>query len=105
MNESVFSDRVESTLLALEDVFDRAESDLDYDTSGGVLTVHCESGAQVIFTRQTPVLQLWVAAPTGGFHFDYDEQAQGWSRDSDQLPLGQFLSDLFAGLCGERLPF
>ncbi len=105
MNESVFNDRVESTLLALEDVLDLAESDLDYDTSGGVLTVRCESGAQVIFTRQTPVLQLWVAAPTGGFHFDYDEQAQVWRRDSDHLPLSDFLSELFADLCAERLPF
>ena len=103
MNESEFNRLVDDTLLAIEDVLDEAESDLDYDNLGGVLTITCESGAKVIFTRQAPVRQLWLAVPFGGFHFDYrDDQ---WCCDADSRPLNEFLQEAFVRLAGESLDF
>ncbi|MEH6471501.1 MAG: iron donor protein CyaY [Halopseudomonas sp.] len=103
MTESEFNQMVDDTLLAIEEVLDDAESDLDYETSGGVLTITCETGTKVIFTRQAPVRQLWIAVPFGGFHFDrVDAQ---WLRDSDQQTLEVFLAETLAQLAEEQLTF
>ncbi len=103
LSESDFNHQVDDSLLAIEEVLDEAESDLDFENSGGVLTITCESGSKVIFTRQAPVRQLWIAVPFGGFHFDWADGR--WLRDSDQLPLAQFLAETFATLAGETLSF
>ena len=103
LNESDFNHQVDDSLLAIEEVLDAAESDIDFENTGGVLTITCENGSKVIFTRQAPVRQLWVAVPFGGFHFDW--AGERWLRDSDQLPLSQFLSETFATLADEALCF
>ncbi len=105
MNESEFNALVDDTLLSIEETLDEAESDLDYSNAGGVLTVICESGSQVIFTRQAPVSQLWVATPGGGFHFDYDGADKCWKRDSDGEPLARFLTATFGELADESFRF
>ncbi len=103
MTESEFNFVVDDTLLAIEEVLDDAATDLDSENSGGVLTLTCESGSKVIFTRQAPVRQLWIATPFGGFHFD--RQGKQWLRDSDRQPLAHFLSDTLAQLADEQLSF
>ena len=96
---------MDDTLLSIEESLDEAESDLDYMTVGGVLTVHCESGAQVIFTRQVAVSQLWVATPDGGFHFDYDAEQSAWLNDNTAEPLSPFLQQVFAKHAKETFDF
>lgn len=103
MTESEFNEKIDDTWLAIEDVLDDAVTDMDYVTVGGVLTVTCESGQKLIFTRQGPVQQLWVATPGGGFHFDNKEGQ--WMRDSDALPLEAFLQESFATYAGEDFEF
>lgn len=105
MTESEFNDKVDATLTAIEEVLDDAETDLDYVTSGGVLTVVCENRSQIIFTRQAPVLQLWVATRSGGFHFDYDATQDTWILDSDGTPISPFLDGVFADQAGEQFSF
>lgn len=106
MTESEFNALVDDTLLRIEELLDeQAETDLDYETSGGVLTVRCENGSQIIFTRQAPVRQLWVATVGGGFHFDYADAERGWVRDSDGQPLGAFLAATFRDQAGETFDF
>jgi CyaY protein len=101
MSESTFNRHIDATLLAIEEALDAAGADIDYENTGGILTLHCSGGSQVILNRQTPVRQLWLAARSGGFHFDWDEAAEGWVRDSDQTPLAQVLSEILATQCGE----
>ncbi|OMH39581.1 iron donor protein CyaY [Motiliproteus sp. MSK22-1] len=109
MNESEFNVLVDDTLLSIEETLDDAETDLDLMNVGGVLTVQCENGVQVIFTRQAAVSQLWIASPDGGFHFDYhkNEESGGgqWRRDSDSEPLELFLQRVFAEHAGESFQF
>ncbi len=105
MTESEFNDKVDETLEAIEEVLDDAESDLDYVTSGGVLTVICENRSQIIFTRQGPVKQLWVATKSGGYHFDFDAAQDTWVRDSDQSPISPFLQQAFQEQAGETFSF
>ncbi len=105
MTESDFNSLVDDTLLEIEECLDEAETDIDYMTVGGVLTVSCETGAQIIFTRQITMFQLWVATPNGGFHFDFNESDSAWQRDSDNQSLTDFLSNTFAEVAGESLSF
>ncbi|MGE4417790.1 MAG: iron donor protein CyaY, partial [Marinobacterium sp.] len=62
-----------------------------------------ENGSQIIFTRQPPVKQLWVATRNGGFHFDHD--GEQWLRDTDGATLAEVLVGAFAEQAGESFDF
>jgi len=81
MSESEFNALIERTFEALQYALDAVDADLDYEMSGGVLTVAFENGTRLVFSRQPPTRQLWLAAREGGFHFAYDEAAHDW-RDT-----------------------
>ena len=76
LTEARFHDLVDATQQAVEDIFDDSDLDLDLENSAGVLTVRFENGTQLIFSRQEPLRQLWLAARSGGFHFDYDQASE-----------------------------
>jgi CyaY protein len=78
MQESEFNSRVEATLEKLELALDGMAEELDYESSGGVLTVTFENDTSMVFSRQLGNHQLWVAARSGGYHFTYDEEAGDW---------------------------
>jgi CyaY protein len=103
MTESEFMSRVDATLERIEELLDDAETDLDCESNGGMLTVKCENGSQIIFTRQPPVKQLWVATRNGGFHFDHD--GEQWLRDTDGASLTEVLTAAFAEQAGETFDF
>ena len=99
MTESDFNDLVESTMVAIEEAIDASGAEIDYDTVNDILTLEFENDSRIIINKQTPVSQLWVAARSGGFHFDYDEASQTWRLDSDPS------KDLFSCLsnyCSEQ---
>lgn len=78
MTETEFLDLAEETIIAIEDSLDECEVDIDFDNMGEVLTLIFENKSQVIINKQTPLKQIWVAAKSGGFHFDYDENQNTW---------------------------
>lgn len=92
MSEARFHDLVDALQQQVEDAFDDSDLDLDLENAGGVLTVRFENGSQLILSRQAPLRQLWVAAKSGGFHFDYDEASGLWRHDGSQEPLGALLN-------------
>jgi CyaY protein len=81
ITETKFNELVDQTFTALEMALDEVDADLDYEMSGGVLTVVLENDTRLIFSRQPPTCQLWLAARSGGFHFAYDEEIGDW-RDT-----------------------
>lgn len=81
MNESTFNELIDQTFSGLEMALDEIDADIDYETSGGVLTVEFENGSRLVFSRQPPTYQLWLAARSGGFHFAFDDEAGDW-RDT-----------------------
>ncbi len=83
MNESEFTALAEQTMMAIEEAVENSGADIDYDTISDILTLEFESGSKIIINKQTPVSQLWVAARSGGFHFDYDAESASWRLDSD----------------------
>lgn len=96
MNESEFDQLAEETLFAIEEAIDECGVDIDYDNAGGILTLEFVNGSQVIINKQAPLTQLWVAAKSGGFHFDYD--GENWRLPGD----GEELFDCLNRCCSEQ---
>jgi CyaY protein len=105
LSEARFHDLVDAAQQAVEDIFDDSGLDLDLENSAGVLTVRFENGTQVILSRQEPLRQLWVAARSGGFHFDYDEGEGRWICDTSEEPLGELMARVTREQAGEELEF
>jgi len=81
MNEAQFTQEVERIFVVIEDAVEEAMeesgAELDYEGTGGLLTIDCEdSNTQVIVSRQVALLQIWVAAKSGGYHCEHRDD--GW---------------------------
>jgi CyaY protein len=104
MNESEFQKITEQTTEDIQDAIDNCGADIDYDEIGGVLTLEFENGSKIIFSKQGAMNQLWMAALSGGFHFDYDGSSEQWVCDSgDNEELYSMLSRLAAEQAGEDI--
>ncbi len=104
MNEAMFQRIADQTIEAIQAAIDDSGADIDYDEVGGVLTLEFENGGKIIFSKQAAMNQLWMAAPSGGFHFDYDEETQRWRCDSgDREEMAAMLSRLASELAGETV--
>jgi CyaY protein len=102
MNESEFQEIAEQTVEDIQDSIDNSGADIDYDEVGGVLTLEFEDGSKIIFSKQGAMNQLWMAAKSGGFHFNYNEEAEQWICDSgDNEELYIMLSRLSSEQAGE----
>ena len=104
MNESEFQEIAEQTTEDIQDAIDNSGADIDYDEVGGVLTLEFEDGTKIIFSKQAAMKQLWMAAKSGGFHFDYDEDKEQWLCDSGvNEELYKMLSRLASQQAGEKV--
>ena len=101
MNEAQFTQEIERVFAAVEDAIEEygngSGAELDYEGSGGLLTIDCEdSNTQVIVSRQVALLQVWVAAKSGGFHCENREGA--WLCTTT----GETLKDLLNRVLSEQ---
>jgi iron-sulfur cluster assembly protein CyaY len=104
MNESEFQEIADQTIEDIQDAIDESGADIDYDEIGGVLTLEFGNGSKIIFSKQGAMNQLWMAARSGGFHFDYDEAAECWACDSSEHEeLYAMLSRLSSEQAGEEI--
>ncbi len=95
MNESEFQEIAEQTIEDIQDAIDNCDADIDYDEIDGVLTLEFEDGSKIIFSKQGAMNQLWMAAKSGGFHFDFNGEKEQWICDSgDNEELYAMLSRL-----------
>jgi CyaY protein len=103
MDESVFVALAERVLEAIGSALDGAESDADWSENDGVLTIDC-GGQRIIVNRHVPNRELWVAAPSGGFHFRLREGQWRDTRHGEEL--GVALSRLLReqGVEGVEIP-
>lgn len=98
MNESDFDQLAEDTMVAIEEAIDDSGVDIDYDTAGGILTLEFTNGSQIIINKQAPLTQIWVAARSGGFHFDYDADDECWRLQGG----GEELFSCLGRYCSEQ---
>ncbi len=104
MNESEFREIADQTIEDIQDAIDACGADIDYDEIGGVLTLEFENGSKIIFSKQGAMNQLWMAAKSGGYHFDFSEETGQWICDSgDNEELYSMLSRLSTEQAGEEI--
>lgn len=91
--------RIEAAIEALAEV---TPAELDFDLGpGGVLTIDCGDGGQIIINRHAAAQEIWVAARAGGFHFRAVDGLWLDTRDGEEL-LSR-LSGLLSGQLGEAV--
>ena len=74
MNEAEFTQIVDDLMFDIEETVDESGVDIDYENSGGMLTLTCDlNGSQIILSRQPSMAEIWLAAQSGGFHFKLKE--------------------------------
>ena len=93
MSNADFNTRYEQTLIAIEDAIENSGADIDFESVNNILTLTCPGGSVIIITPQSATGQLWLAAKSGGFHFDLHEG--DWICDTD----GETLAVKLAGVC------
>lgn len=98
MTDSEFEECVDDTLLAIEDVLDNCHIDIEYENTGGILTLEFANQSKIIINRQIAVHQLWIAAKSGGFHLEYESTSDTWKTNKQ----GEELFDLLGRLCSEQ---
>ncbi len=104
MNESEFQEIADQTIEDMQNAIDNSGADIDYDDIGGVLTLEFENGSKIIFSKQGAMNQLWMAAKSGGFHFDYNVETQLWLCDiGENEELYAMLSRLATEQSGEEM--
>jgi CyaY protein len=98
MNDTEFNTRADATIEAIEAAVEALDSDtdIDFETSAGILTLTFESGSKVIINRQIATHEIWVAAKSGGFHCR--AEGEGWFCNTT----GETLPQLLSRVCSEQ---
>jgi|Deesub1362B_J571_1020462.scaffolds.fasta_scaffold00319_1 CyaY protein len=103
LSEARFHDLVDATQQALEELLEDHADDIEI--TAGMMTIKFDNGSQLIISRQEPLRQLWLAARSGGFHFDYDEESGKWSCEKSEELLGEVLARCVQDQTGLELDF
>lgn len=94
MSESEFLCSAERTLAAIESSVETCDADIEATRSGNVLTLELADGSKIIVNTQAPMRQIWVAARSGGYHYEWRDGAWCDTRDGSELfaALSRFVS-------------
>ncbi|MBN8115086.1 iron donor protein CyaY, partial [Vibrio vulnificus] len=65
MNETEFHQLVDSQMQIIEEAIDDSGADIDFETSGNVMTLEFDDGSQIIINRQEPMKEIWLASKSG----------------------------------------
>ena len=100
--------RETSALLAhIEATCDRwlEEDVIDIDThrTGGLLELAFPNGSKIVVNTQPPLHEMWVAARSGGYHYQWD--ARCWRDTRDGHELLEMLSRQASAQGGRALTF
>lgn len=109
MTDAEFLNLYRATLARIEERVEAAIVDddaaIDYESGNDMLTLSFGTGSVAIISRQSAIRQLWLAARSGGFHFDYDAGAEEWVCTVNGLTLPQMLSAVCLEQGGVRIEF
>lgn len=105
MNDAEFRRRFDATLLAVEQAIENSEADIEFETANDILTLEFPNGSKIIINAQSAVHQLWVAARSGGFHFNFDAGSETWRNDQNGAELFAELARLASEQSGGPVRF
>jgi CyaY protein len=84
MSEQVFEHRADATLNVLVERLGDLE-DVDADLSQGVLTIKFEDGKRYVVNSHRAARQIWMAAESSAWHFDWDGAAWISTKSKEEL--------------------
>jgi CyaY protein len=99
MTEAEFLAQYKQTLAAIEETVEaavQADVEIDYESGNDMLTLMFNNGSVAIISRQSAIHQLWLAARSGGFHFEFKES--DWICTLN----GRSLQDMLKDICMEQ---
>jgi CyaY protein len=86
MTETEFLAAASTLLARIEEAVEATGVDADIERKGdGILELEFDNGSKIVINSQTPMRQIWVAARSGGFHFEFKEGAWRDTRSGDSL--------------------
>jgi CyaY protein len=103
MTESEFNDEIDNIIISIEEQLDDLDTEVDYETSSGILTLIMPDNSQIIINRQSANLQLWLAAKSGGYHFAYDNDQKQWINTRDHTTFTDNLNRCLNEQSGEKI--
>lgn len=101
MNTSQYHELVDAQWMAIEEGIDESGADIDYETSGNVLTLDFEDRSQIIINRQEPMKEIWLASRSGGFHFGYQDGE--WICSKTGMPFMEMVKQECSKHAGETV--
>lgn len=106
MTETEFLVRADKILDNIQDQaddwFEKLDIDVDANREGQVLTLIFNAKQHVVINAQTPLQEMWLAAPSGAFH--YRLQGEQWVNTREEGPdLDEQVSILVSDLTGQQL--
>jgi len=103
MTDADYQQAVTDTLQHIEQAVERCGADVDFEMSGDILTLEFANGSKIIINKQGAIQQLWVAAKSGGFHYNRDDATGQWRNDQNGMELFVELSKLVSEQAGEAV--
>ncbi|WP_127959073.1 iron donor protein CyaY [Serratia microhaemolytica] len=105
MNDSEFHQLADQLLLNIEQTLDAftGDSDIDYETHSGVMTLTFDNRSKIVINRQEPLHQIWLATKANGYHFSYREG--DWICDRSGRSFYSLLSEAVSQQAGETVLF
>ena len=104
MTDSEFEALADGAIAAIERAIEASAVDADLEMKGtGVLQLEFADGARIIVNRHAAAREIWVAAPSGGFHFRFD--GSRWLDTRGGADLFAALSQLVQSQGGVPLVF
>lgn len=101
MNNTEFHQLVDNELQLIEEAIDESGADIDYETTGNVMTLEFEDRSQIIINSQEPMQEIWLASKSGGFHFQY--QANQWICSKTGVEFAQMVKQECEKHAGEAI--
>jgi len=105
MTETEFDDRVSKILDKIEELadewFEQLDVDVDSKREANVLNLLFDNKIPVVINSQAPMKEIWVAAPSGGFHYRFD--GQKWQDTRGGADLETALTDIFSQIIGKDI--
>jgi CyaY protein len=99
MNESEFDKKATDALLYIEQAIEQSGAEIDFEGTGGILTLEFENGSKIIINKQGAAKQIWVAAQSGGYHYGFADGR--WINDQGGGELMRELSRFIREQSGE----
>ena len=86
LTESAFEAKADETLTRMVDALaDLEDDDLDVELESGVLTMTFADGARYVVNSHRAARQIWMAADSTAWHFDWDGRAWTAQKTGDEL--------------------